>query len=260
MKTAIKRAQRGFTLIEVLVVIGIILILLGMVVLGFRHLDAVASKRDTVAELHVCRGLLTEYENLNGLNVLEFAAKQMNGIPVYSDVPFPANVKLLDETAGGGVIDMSDRTIKSARYESPAVQKTQQVMRVLLRMPKNRSAVASLPTKRILEAEPAANGNTVPPDIGQAVILDGWGNPIIFVPRGGLHVMIDNGSGAQEYVVRTTGTYPYTGSDASFYQKYPLSPADRPFFASAGQDGKFGADPNNPKAAYGADNVYSFQD
>lgn len=272
MKTAQRRAQRGFTLIEVLVVIGIILVLLGMVVLGFRHLDAVASKRDTVAELHVCRGLLTEYGNLNGLDNLELAAAApkrtrdpnapgMQMFPVYVDLLSsngtltPQDIMPGDTTVGPS-IDMGDRgSASAARYSCNAIRRTKDVMYILLRVPKNRSTVASLPSKRLLEAPPATSGTPVPPSIGEAVLLDGWGNPIIFVPRGGLDVFIDNGSGPQEYVVRTSGTFPI--SDIS---KHPLSAADRPFFASAGQDGKFGQDPQNPKAAYGGDNIYSFQD
>ena len=277
MNTAMKRSQRGFTLIEVLVVIGIILVLLGMVVLGFRHLDAVASKRDTVAELHVCRDLLTEYGNLNGLDNLDVTiaanispkqSKDPNApgrqlFPVYVDTLnangtiTPQDILPGDTTAGTSV-DMGDRGSSSnARYSCNAVLRTQDVMYVLLRVPKNQSMVASLPSKRILEARPSgSSGTPTPASIRQAVILDGWGNPIIFVPRGGLHVMIDNGSGAQEYIVRTSGTFL-----ASQIKQHPLSAADRPFFASAGQDGKFGApEQGNPKAAYGADNVYSFQD
>jgi hypothetical protein len=79
------------------------------------------------------------------------------------------------------------------------------------------------------------------------VLLDGWGNPIIFVPRGGIHVLIKNQtSGSNDtYLVRSTGTALITTSDP------PMTGSERPFWASAGQDGDF---------TQGADNVYSFQD
>ena len=265
MKTAPKRARRGFTLIEILVVIGIILILLGMVVLGFRHIDAVASKRDTVAELHVCRDLLTEYEKLNGLDAIEAFVVPPAPLPPYLD---PADFRILQSNPAAGNLnwpaiqvsdlvvgnngDVSDRSMGGARYRSVAMLKTRQrVMPVLLRVPRNRTTVASLPPKRILEAEPVASGTLIPPDISQAVILDGWGNPIIFVPRGGLHVNIrdpqdPNNKNPADYIVRTSGTFL-----KSQLAQHPLSPADRPFFASAGQDGDF---------TKGEDNIYSFQD
>ena len=144
--------------------------------------------------------------------------------------------------------DMSDRSNSGARYDSPAVDITRYVMQnFLMRVPRNRSMVGSLPTKRILESPP----NTPPYTIDQTVVLDGWGNPIIFVPPGGLHVNIRDpqapaNSKPPEYIVRTSGTF-LVGQIA----QHPLSPADRPFFASAGQDGDF---------TKGEDNIYSFQD
>ncbi len=143
MKTAPKRARRGFTLIEILVVIGIILILLGMVVLGFRHLDAVASKRDTIAELHVCRDLLTEYEKLNGnANIVAVVYPPMGAVP---------RSVLLTDVQVGGASDMSDRSQNTGvRYNSRAVKNTRVVMQsFLMRVPRNRTMVSSLPTKRI---------------------------------------------------------------------------------------------------------------
>ena len=242
MKTAPKRARRGFTLIEILVVIGIILILLGMVVLGFRHIDAVASKRDTIAELHVCRDLLTEYEKLNGnANIVSVVYPPTGAVP---------RSVLLTDVQVGGVSDMSDRSNNmGARYNSKAVNNTRLVMvDFLMRVPRNRTMVSSLPTKRILESPP----NTTPYRIEQTIVLDGWGNPIIFVPPAGLVVNIHDQSTNKDnsYCVRTTGTFPFKDQN-SYNTQHPLSRADRPFFAAAGQDGDF---------TKGEDNIYSFQD
>jgi hypothetical protein len=155
--------------------------------------------------------------------------------------------------------DMGDRLDQSsARYYSNAVAWTQAVNYVLLREPKNRSLVSnSVPPKRLLEVPTSANiptGGTYD-TLACAVILDGWGNPIVYVPKGGMHVMLKTTAGLQEYVVRSSGTYQMAILP-------PVGPNDHPFFASAGQDGVFTDSKSNQAAGadYGIDNVYSFQE
>jgi hypothetical protein len=83
-----------------------------------------------------------------------------------------------------------------------------------------------------------------PPTTPQApVVLDGWGNPIIFVPPSGL-------SNVQVNVDSTIAAYKSTGN-ATLPQSVTIqSPDGRPFWASAGPDGDF---------IRGDDNIYSFQ-
>ena len=87
---------------------------------------------------------------------------------------------------------------------------TTTVMTRLVAIPKNKDAIANLPTKMV-----KAGSN--PP-----VLLDGWGNPIVYVPKTGL----------------TSGGKTIT------------HPEGRPFWASPGPDG----DINTPD-----DNIYSFE-
>lgn len=259
-----KQQKRGFTLIEMLVVIGVIMILVALLVVGFRHINATAARKDTTVELHVCRALLTEYENHNGLMSIE------QNVPVPLPNPLPRFPVYSDSVASNGSVtyyvisngdercpnnpkpsDMSDRSSAtvSARYTALAVTRTRDVMSVLAQIPANVTTLSSVQPKRLLEPPPNPSGTgTLPPyTLDQGVdILDGWGNPIIYVPRGGMHVNIkDPATGSStDYVVRSTGTYIGTAVPA-------VSKSDRPFFASAGQDGDF---------TQGEDNVYSFQD
>ena len=222
--------RRGFTLIELLVVIGIIMILVGLLVVGFRHINATAARKETIAELHSCRGMLTEYESRNGTGFIA---------TVYTTTNSP-----IDATGTGSLKgDMGDKSGSGPRYGTD-VQDTQKLMFVLERMPENRRIVESVQSKRILE--PSGGGAPPSMDVTGAVLLDGWANPILLVPAAGLKVNIVDASGTlQPYVVRTTGTILATGTIPN------PSAADRPFFASAGQDGDFST---------GEDNVYSFQD
>lgn len=260
-----RQTRRGFTLIEILVVIGIILVLVGLLVAGFRHLNRTAANKETTSELHVCKGLLQEYENHNGLQGVEFfvgtppVKATDNGapatpklFPVYADAASGdtiakdwESVALTDVSSGSNTDVGSKSPTGSARY-APAITNTLNVMYVLMRIPANQTTVQSIQAKRLMEPIPPA---TSPNPITQgAVLLDGWGNPIIYVPRAGLHVNIKDPTNGNlvPYVVRSTGTLPITGG-----QDPAMTGSERPFWASAGQDGDFTA---------GEDNVYSFQD
>ena len=295
-----RQRRRAFTLIELLVVIGIIMVLVALLVAGFRHLNATAARRETLAELHVLRGMTQDYENKASFTGIEANAPQVPDpsapypnptqapFPVYVDpltvvapgstlqwpiVRLPANPPLpeiADTTtltgagaaqppndladALGALSDMGDKSgAGSPRYTCGAVMRTWNVMYVLMRIPANRTVVQSIPSKRLLEATP---GQTPFPISQGAVLLDGWGNPIIFVPRGGIHVYSKNptnpGGPPNVYLVRSTGTFLLTPNGATTISKDPpMNGQERPFWASAGQDGDF---------TQGDDNVYSFQD
>jgi type II secretory pathway pseudopilin PulG len=92
---------------------------------------------------------------------------------------------------------------------------------------------------------------------GVPVLIDGWGNPIIYVPATGLHVKLLNGQSSylasdpaagtatQEFIIISPeGSVSGNGSANPFVTR-----PGRPFFASAGPDGDF---------TKGDDNLYSF--
>jgi prepilin-type N-terminal cleavage/methylation domain-containing protein len=286
--------RRGFTLIELLVVIGIILVLIAIVVMGLRHLNSTAATQETAAEMKICTDALNAYQALNGLTNVEGAPGSSPATASPFDLPDPwkaspnythfqlpiyvdpgatgevtgsqpeSTVALADLTVGGypGTLgDMGDKAgAANPRWSSAAVRNTQAVMFIFLKDPKNRALISALPPKRLLETPPTMTGGNpqTPYTIDAALPLDGWGNPIIYVPRGGIHVMMNPTNSAQpaEYIVRTSGTYlaiPTANVPA-------VGANDRPFFASSGQDGYF-SDPTDPSKAsdYAIDNIYSFQ-
>src|SRR5258706_2155174 len=58
----VRRNRRGFTMIEILVVIGIIAALAAMLFLGFKHVSKSGRENQTHVALQNLRGMLTEYE------------------------------------------------------------------------------------------------------------------------------------------------------------------------------------------------------
>jgi type II secretory pathway pseudopilin PulG len=278
----LRHSRRGFTLIEIVVVIGIIMLLIGLLIGGYRHINATAARRETVAELKTYVAMLTEYENHagtagSGSNAVEAdnpnpQIKDLSApsgtpqlFPIFLDPLQNGNPTRLTQVMGTGAnpywpclqintltsnfsTDMGDHSSSSMpRYACEAVGKTMDLAYILIHMPANRTEFQNFPPKRLLEVPPSASGSpTTPPNLNQAVILDGWGNPIVIVPKGGIHVTISTSGTTQNYLVRSTGTTLLTSSTDP-----PMTGSERPFFASAGQDGDF---------TKGEDNIYSFQE
>lgn len=219
------RRRSGFTLIEILVVIGIILVLIGMLVVGYNQLDRSTAGRSTRTTLENMGALSDELESEVGPGYLE-----------------GTNVPPALFMTGISVTQPGDVNPGQAPHDAEA-KKFANVIKQLMRSSKNKASIAGIPTKQLFGKDSA--GVVVNPP----GILDAWSNPIIFVPSGGLTGVSlaqgPNGNGTM-YTIRSSGVYPEPLSN----QNKVLGPKDRPFFASAGQDGDF---------SKGDDNVYSFE-
>lgn len=280
-----RSSSSGFTLIELMVVIGIILLLVSIVTFGFRHVQVQAARHETLAEMQVCEVMLKEYTAVNGMMditvqrplpppgfpkipppfiTVPLGPNASYQVPVYMDNGVSPNwgprqtLVLPNDTAGGPTGDMGDRGgAGNARYTALAVSRTEAVMFILLKDSKNRAMLSSIPAKRIMEGAPDITTNvseSIPADF--SMILDGWGNPIIFVPKGGVVVWMNPVSPGSYFLVRSSGSY-LAHLDGTFSLATPSDVNDQPFFASAGQDGIF-TDPM-AKTDNAVDNIYSFQ-
>jgi hypothetical protein len=159
------------------------------------------------------------------------------------------------------------------RWLSPAVLQTQFVMGRIRSIPKNRSAIQSIPGERLMKAQalgkdystPASSPgiNTTPASTPHGtpdppILVDAWNNPIIFVTGGGLVppqyvASVKYKKGSVVTVPGTPPTYfrtlkegslgsPSAGPDwesVQFSYAVVQAPGNRPFFASAGPDGDF---------------------
>lgn len=205
-----RRNQRsgGFTMVEMLTVIGIIMLLLAIGVVGLRYLAKVPEEQQTKVMMENLRSMVNEYENNGGdmrliTNLVGNLSTATAGAP--TDFVNPG---------GGG-------------RSHATVVRTRQIMAILLRVPNNLKIFESLPKDRL---EGDQNG---------AFLLDGWGNPIVFVPGGGM-------TGVNlESRTRTTDTAISWGRANQTIRSTDY----RPFFASAGPDKRFD---------WGDDNVYSY--
>jgi type II secretory pathway pseudopilin PulG len=283
--------RAAFTMIELLVVIGI-LILLGVLFLGAaKHITGQAKAQQTRATLEILKSMLENYKSnthfakpvtIVGVSASPYGLTLSN----LASYPVPQNAQQSGLTMGqiqapqsvildGLALNNASHLTGDAAHN--AVLGTEYMLTLMLGSQENQNLFGNLP-KNVVTTD-AATLQFFSGAVGTngKVILDGWGNPIIFVPAGGLTQMIvDPGSAGNGYQVMTTsGLKPAGWDPVALQQKTPGVVFEiQPFFASAGPDGDFsnthGHDnppgslitSNGPPSKYPDitdDNVYSFQ-
>lgn len=197
------KRHRAFTLIELLMVISIIALLIGIAIVGFARVGRSAQEKQTRGQLEVLMLMLSNYHD---------AAKTTLVYPDPTPVAAPQSV------AEGG----------ADRYGTPVIT-TATILGHLRTVPRNNQAYEQVGADKLLKD---VSGNYL------SVLLDAWGNPIIYVPKEGLNNVTLDG-----YTVRITSLGVIAPSGTP-------NPESRPFWASAGPDGDF---------RNGDDNIYSFE-
>ena len=184
-----RRRPRGFTLVELLVVMGLIVVLVAIIAAGVRHTRGQASRHATQSRLKVCQDILTEYKAANGYKTILGPADSVTmGYPirlpkawitgqfnsplfvyprdngsteVISQVDNPVSTLTVLNFKGGndyrgielethGNMNESQDP-NDPRWVSDAVRWTQGVMFILLKDPRNRALVSNVPSDGILE-------------------------------------------------------------------------------------------------------------
>lgn len=327
-----RKHNQAFTMIELLVVIGILVVLMGIALVAFHGVSGGAKKRQTETIMHDLKGMLAELEAANGLksqpSVWLWWNNGVRNAPVdaadagYS-VGFWKTPYHVGNSAASGATwdaltapgDVSDsETSKNTRNGSIAVVNTSLAMAQLAAVAANKTAIQRMAQNSVYlprwssgtlpaptsgsngflgyqttgnanvsyctgvhvtfqnrmfvgtptltytaNPQPNAGANSSAPwydesaaPLGAPLMLDGWGNPIIFVPGSGLKVRLLNGKSKLD-PNDATQNFIVVSSEGKVTGNFTANPVvdtpGRPFWASAGPDGDF---------SKGDDNVYSF--
>jgi len=110
MFKTLKKAQRGFTIIELLIVIAIIAILAGLVLNNFQGAQAKARDTQRVTDINNVHSKLEEYYNENGAYPSTIVAADLPGIDAESlndpdGTAIVANAAVADAAAANAVAD-----------------------------------------------------------------------------------------------------------------------------------------------------------
>jgi prepilin-type N-terminal cleavage/methylation domain-containing protein len=248
--------RKAFTVIELLIVIGILALLAGVVVWGLKSASTSNAGKATRSTL---QNLVSMQEELNRKNKLAgFELIYPTSPP--STLPAP-------EIAPGVVNDDSKTTDRFG----PAVGRTSTVITRLAAIPANKQILDKLPADQLMPyVAPGAAAQT------GVVPLDGWRNPIIFVPAAGLENVRSSQSDSftsgmtyargarvvyQGEVWTANGSITTPPASPAWF-KGIRSPDGRPFWASAGPDEDFGGTDTTGfvgTKGSGDDNIYSFE-
>jgi prepilin-type N-terminal cleavage/methylation domain-containing protein len=275
--------RRGFTLIELLVVIGIILVLIGIFFAGGKAVMNQAKERDTHTRLEAYKTMFENYRNATHLTRPPPAGR--GGAMVISTFNAPTSLAQFwtqgQEIAPGTVstdanfYNLSNPTNYTTLPESQiqALINTALVMYAMKSVPENATILNNIPAGKTLSV---TIGVKTPVGVSSTVtvplLLDGWGNPILFVPGGGLvNVWVDS-SATVPYLITSAGVITPTSSPVPLANYNPANPTyfppgsinpGQPFFVSAGPDGDFsnahGWTSGAANSSQTDDNIYSFK-
>lgn len=242
----VKRAARGFTLIEILVVVSILAILAGILLVALGSVSRASKKKATVALLENARSMLAEYELTSKLplafdagytpSVAQLTAKQTEltnaGFPLF----YAAGTSVAPGLVTADTEAYTGASATKNRRQMPAMVATGEVFSRLRAVPKNETSFGNLDPANLMNATDDVAVTTGPK---YQVPLDAWGNPILFVYRSltGVNEGYNDGD-------------PSLAASYSNPARIKTATDGKPFFVSAGPDGNFST---------GDDNLYSFE-
>jgi prepilin-type N-terminal cleavage/methylation domain-containing protein len=265
----------AFTLLELLVVIGIILILIGMFFAGAKIVTGQAQARDTRTALETCKTMLANYQQATHFGRTPPAGVLVNNLSNPLIIPttpqfWTAGQEPAPTTALSSDPSSYSNTSGLLPGQSMAFVNTVLAMEAIESVQENKTIITNLPSAKILNVY-LPGGVIVP------LIRDGYGNPILFVPGGGLGVSTGAATpgvvwldGTNFGLITSSGIInssslkspTLNAYDAGDPNIFPNGASTQPFFVSAGPDGDISNNHGDlnykPTSDKTDDNIYSF--
>jgi type II secretory pathway pseudopilin PulG len=244
------RRREGFTVIELILVMGILLFLMAMFFVGLNYVTATAQKRDTASILETAKSMFSEYQQATHLSRIPAGTWQGTAAPATYSGTIPTSpwswtfTETLPVPPPWAIGQITPSLQSSNAWTNSTLGvDTAAVMYAMEQIPSNQAIITNLPaSKKLTVSGVNVYGTTLS---SVTFLLDSWGNPILFVPSGGLANVRFGGQTSTVTGQSAVGTTAVNGSAITI-----TSPDSRPFFVSAGPDGD---------VSQGDDNVYSFQ-
>lgn len=165
------RQRHGFTLIEVLVTLGIILVLVGLLVLGLRGFMDSTRKSSTRLAMETADSIISEglsdkklrerilcqvfnsfyqYQNGSPYSYVEYLIDRRTSTSATPPPPANINSNLQYFVVAPGAVDeaSSGNPTTAERYRAPSLRLTQEVVRLAIGTPSAKSLFDGLPSER----------------------------------------------------------------------------------------------------------------
>jgi prepilin-type N-terminal cleavage/methylation domain-containing protein len=229
-------AARGFTLLEMMVTIGILLVLMGIITVGLSSVIGGNQRRQTETILKRAQAFTAEISNSKQARdsfyqrvMWRTCLNPPYNVPSDASPPSPNNIPV------------------NLSVPVTAVSRSCDVMSYLLSIGANKAIAEKLPPRSTNDLPSAYQSRFAASDgkLLANVMLDAWGNPIIFVADGFESL---NSAGVVIPQANMGGLTGLTSSLAAPQSPF-RAPDRRPFWFSAGPDGKYETHD---------DNIYSF--